>query len=525
MGVTDWTEKLKLRKFIRTLKIPPFPLLGRKVFNDPVHDHIDLHPLCVKIIDTPEFQRLRFIKQLGTSYFVYPGASHNRFEHSLGVCHLAGQLLRAIRQRQPELDITDVDVLCVEIAGLCHDLGHGPFSHFFDAFISIVSPDANWKHKDTSKRMFKYLVEQNQLTAEFEKYDLTAGDLTFIEEIIAGPHFKDVCVGRTKDKSFLYEIVANKRNGIDVDKWDYFARDCLMLGIRNNFDYTRFIHFARVLEVNDEYQICTRDKDSETLYDMCHKHQTLHRIAYSHKTSNIIQKMVTDAFVGANKHIEFVGENSKPVKMSEAINDMKAFSQMTDHVFNLIRNSTDPKLEKSRDILTNVLKRKLYKCVGQTQAKEKQMKKEEDKQQMIKEMFELMDSDEYEYSPLKRLGDHGIVLLFVDLDHGMNEKNPIENTMFYCKERPNEAFKIGREQESNFLPVLFKEQAIRVYSKADDQRSQKMVRDAFVCWCETHRYPTPKGVQAANRNIQQANEAEQEQHQQRSKIKQEQNMQ
>ncbi|WAR11801.1 SAMH1-like protein [Mya arenaria] len=203
------------------------------VFNDPVHDHIDLHPLCVKIIDTPEFQRLRFIKQLGTSYFVYPGASHNRFEHSLGVCHLAGQLLRAIRQRQPELDITDVDVLCVEIAGLCHDLGHGPFSHFFDAFISIVSPDANWK---------------NQLTAEFEKYDLTAGDLTFIEEIIAGPHFKDVCVGRTKDKSFLYEIVANKRNGIDVDKWDYFARDCLMLGIRNNFDYTRFIHFARVLE-------------------------------------------------------------------------------------------------------------------------------------------------------------------------------------------------------------------------------------------------------------------------------------
>lgn len=55
------------------------------MFNDPVHGHIEIHPLCVKIIDTPQFQRLRYIKQLGTCYFVFPGASHNRFEHSLGL--------------------------------------------------------------------------------------------------------------------------------------------------------------------------------------------------------------------------------------------------------------------------------------------------------------------------------------------------------------------------------------------------------------------------------------------------------
>ncbi|XP_052818005.1 deoxynucleoside triphosphate triphosphohydrolase SAMHD1-like [Mya arenaria] len=481
----------------------------RQVFNDPIHGHIELHPLCVKILDTPEFQRLRFIKQLGTCYFVYPGASHNRFENSLGVCHLAGKLLRVIRQRQPELDITDVDVLCVEIAGLCHDLGHGPFSHLFDvAFIPTVSPGTRWNHEDTSIKTFRYLVEENQLNTTFKKYDLTDVDITFIEEMIAGPqHYcEDIWAlkGRTEDKSFLYEIVANKRNGIDVDKWDYFARDCLMLGIRNNFDYTRFIHFARVVQVNGAYQICTRDKDSETLYDMFHIRQTLNRIAYSHKTSNIIQKMVTEAFVKANDHIKFVGEKGIEKKMSEAIHDMKAFSQMTDHVFNLILNSTDPNLKESRDILTNVLKRKLYKCVGQTQAKGEHMKKEvlymlyfiiqlEDKHVMIKEMRKLMDDDEYEISPLYDMSDHGIVLLFVDLDHGMNEKNPIENTMFYCKEKPNEAFHIRREQESNFLPSLFKEQAIRVYSKAVDQRSQNIVRQAFVRWCEENKYPTPKG--------------------------------
>uniref|UniRef100_A0AAX7SJQ5 HD/PDEase domain-containing protein n=1 Tax=Astatotilapia calliptera TaxID=8154 RepID=A0AAX7SJQ5_ASTCA len=102
------------------------------VFNDPIHGHIELHPLLVKIIDTPQFQRLRNIKQLGGGYFVFPGASHNRFEHSIGVGHLAGELAKTLKLKQPELDISERDVLCVQIAGLCHDLGHGPFSHLFD---------------------------------------------------------------------------------------------------------------------------------------------------------------------------------------------------------------------------------------------------------------------------------------------------------------------------------------------------------------------------------------------------------
>ena len=62
--------------------------LFHQVFNDPIHGHVELHPLLVKIIDTPQFQRLRNIKQLGGKYFVFPGASHNRFEHSIVKCNL-----------------------------------------------------------------------------------------------------------------------------------------------------------------------------------------------------------------------------------------------------------------------------------------------------------------------------------------------------------------------------------------------------------------------------------------------------
>ena len=66
--------------------------------------------------------------------------------------------------------------------------------------------------------------------------------------------------GRPVEKSFLYEIVANKKNGIDVDKWDYFARDCHHLGIRSNFDHLRFMAFARVIQIKERREICCRDK-------------------------------------------------------------------------------------------------------------------------------------------------------------------------------------------------------------------------------------------------------------------------
>ena len=129
---------------------------------------ISSHRLVYLQLCSAHFQRLRLIKQLGTSYRVWPGAAHNRFEHCLGppftrsihvvaarskispgVAHLACCMVKHLRNQQPGLGITDRDVECVQLAGLCHDLGHGPFSHVWDdRFIPAalyVTPDTSFQ--------------------------------------------------------------------------------------------------------------------------------------------------------------------------------------------------------------------------------------------------------------------------------------------------------------------------------------------------------------------------------------------
>uniref|UniRef100_A0AAR2JCF7 Deoxynucleoside triphosphate triphosphohydrolase SAMHD1 n=1 Tax=Pygocentrus nattereri TaxID=42514 RepID=A0AAR2JCF7_PYGNA len=469
-----------------------------KVFNDPIHGHIELHPLLVRIVDTPQFQRLRHIKQLGGTYLVFPGASHNRFEHSVGVGYLAGSLVQALNERQPELLISKQDILCVQIAGLCHDLGHGPFSHMFDGmFIPKVRPEMNWKHETASVQMFDHLVKVNNLEPVMEKYGLSLpGDLIFIKEQIAGPldniasgthHQMWPYKGRSEEKSFLYEIVANKRNGIDVDKWDYFARDCYHLGIQNNFDYHRFLKFARVCDVKGKKHICTRDKEVGDLYDMFHTRNCLHRRAYQHKVGNIIEVMITEALVKADPHIQIRGSSGKMYKMSEAIEDMEAYTKLTDHIFEQILYSSNPELSEAQAILQNIICRQLYKCVGQTTP---------ETQLNVSQVRDLEWSSEVANSKPHGtevdLQPEDFVVSVIYMDYGMKDKNPINSVHFYCKNDPNKAIKIRKNQVSKLLPERFAEQLIRVYCKKTDERSLEAAKKYFVQWCMNRNFSKPQ---------------------------------
>uniref|UniRef100_A0A3B3U3A5 Deoxynucleoside triphosphate triphosphohydrolase SAMHD1-like n=1 Tax=Poecilia latipinna TaxID=48699 RepID=A0A3B3U3A5_9TELE len=439
-----------------------------QVFNDPIHGSVELPPLLVKIIDTPQFQRLRNIKQLGGNSYVYPGANHTRFEHSIGVAYLAGELVKALRERQPELKITERDVLCVQIAGLCHDLGHGPFSHLYDGmFIPQMQPDVKqkWKVRNYFRFFFSnlhfclkcvLLVTVSMKIFRFSR--MLSKEPCLVELILLLlPALKWAFTGRGEDKSFLYDIVANKRNGIDVDKWDYFARDCHYLGMKNSFDYRRLILSARVCEWKGRNEICFRDKELFNLYDMFYTRFSLHRRAYQHKTGNIIERMITEAFVKANEYIQIKGSRGQTFNLLTAKDDMEAYTKLTDNVFEQILNDDNQNMREAKEILGKILKRNLYKCLGEFPSKRSE--------------------DEIKVSICGTKQDDFVVTS--KLDYGKKEKDPIEEVRFYRKSDPNKAITLTREEVSYLLPGNFEERLIRIYCKRTNDQTVENDRQYF----------------------------------------------
>ncbi|CAO2578003.1 Deoxynucleoside triphosphate triphosphohydrolase SAMHD1 [Lemmus lemmus] len=468
-----------------------------QVFNDPIHGHIEFHPLLVQIIDTPQFQRLRYIKQLGGGYYVFPGASHNRFEHSLGVGYLAGYVVRALAEKQPELQISERDILCVQIAGLCHDLGHGPFSHMFDGrFMPLAHPNRNWKHEQGSVEMFDHLVTSNNLKPIMRNYGLVPEeDILFIKEQIWGPDQKTPIKdslwpykGRPVEKSFLYEIVANKRNGIDVDKWDYFARDCHHLGIKNNFDYKRYVMFSRVCEVEDNKGGYKRKHEVGNLYDMFYTRNSLHRRAYQHKISNLIDIMIKEAFIKADPYVEIIGAGGKKYRISTAIDDMEAFTKLTDNIFLEILNSTDSRLSEAQSILRNIERRDLYKYLGETQPNGQHKIRKEEYEQLPQEIVNTKPNVHLE----AELKAEDFIVDVINMDYGMEDKNPIDHVRFYSKNNTRQAVRISKEQVSQLLPQKFAEQLIRVYCKKKDRKSLHAARQHFIQWCVEKNFTKPQ---------------------------------
>ena len=243
-------------------------LLGLQYFNDPVQGHLRIDPSCVEIIDTPQFQRLRDLKQLGCTYYVFPGACHNRFEHSLGVSYLAEDVVsRIFRTQKKDLEMEGRDVSLVRLAGLIHDIGHGPFSHVFEnEFLPNVGVQG-FHHEEMTESLLDYLVDDNNI-------DLNPSDLSTIKALV-----RSDIKSNLERKNFLKEIVANSRNSVDVDKFDYMERDCYHCGIKASCDFSRLRSFLKV--INDE--ICYRASEVSNVYDLFATRASLHKKVYTHR--------------------------------------------------------------------------------------------------------------------------------------------------------------------------------------------------------------------------------------------------
>lgn len=302
-----------------------------KNIHDAIHGYIQLSVFAAKIIDTNLFQRLRKLKQLGTCSYVFPNAVHNRFEHSIGTYYIANEQLAIIVSSTdpksidsylgniPELqhyylqmynnEIHPLDIyICelIKIAALCHDIGHGPFSHVFDdAFLPHVGKKDCYcsTHEERSGIILEMLIKND---TELSKM-IHQNEIKFMQDLI-NP--------KIEHTGFIYQIVSNSITGLDVDKFDYLARDIYTLNFQAKVDPIRLIKHIKIIDNNIVYP----EQSVDDIYNLFQTRYRLHKQVYCHTAVIAVQFIIVELLILLDDIL----------KISDSISDMNNFSLLTD---------------------------------------------------------------------------------------------------------------------------------------------------------------------------------------------------
>ncbi len=339
----------------------------------------------------------------------------------------------------------------------------------------------DWEHEDASCAMFDYMLENTEgLENAFEERNLGEDKRKLIKDLIKGQKPEDGTItqvvtvkGQELSKWFLFEIVANKVNEIDCDKFDYFARDCHNLGMKSNFDHLRYINNIRILPKveSNELHLCVRDKLAFNIYELFHTRWSLHHRAYQHKTTKAIEEMITDAFVLLEERYKF----------SEAIFNMEKYAKLSDSIFyEILRSSdTDENTKKAQKILRRIQRRKLYKLYHQFQPSQEL------------QIDGLKAAEEIASLSKGGVNPNEIFVNTVDIHFGQKEKDPVKSVIFYRK-NGEIADQISADDVSRMLPRNFSEQYVRVYGKNRFKKEKiAIVVDCFKEWREKHEDKLP----------------------------------
>ncbi|MCH7410308.1 HD domain-containing protein [Belliella sp. DSM 111904] len=233
-------------------------LKSRKILNDPVYGFITIpSELIFTIIDHPYFQRLRRIKQLGLTDFVYPGALHTRFHHAIGAMHLMSITLDNLRNKGNE--ISDEEYEAALIAILLHDIGHGPFSHALE--FSLLK---NIHHESLSLLVIDELNQQLH------------GQLDLALRIFKNQY----------DRKFFHQLVSSQ---LDIDRLDYLQRDCFFTGVsEGTIGADRIIKMMAIK--ND--QLVVEEKGLYSIENFLSARRLMYWQVYLHKTTVSAEKML-----------------------------------------------------------------------------------------------------------------------------------------------------------------------------------------------------------------------------------------
>jgi HD superfamily phosphohydrolase len=236
--------------------------VAERIYRDSVHNIIRVNTdsaegrLTVALIDTPEFQRLRRIRQLGLAYFAYQSAEHSRFTHSLGAFHLATRMIAKLRL---SYDISDDSQTAVRIAALLHDIGHGPFSHVIESILGF-------HHEEFT--IEAVLSDKTAVGKLLSGYSATLAD--DVASIIRGDYRHRA----------LSQLVSSQ---LDVDRMDYLLRDSLMTGAKYGvYDLEWIIKSIEISEEDDHLYVSA--PGIYAVEDYLQARYYMYRQVYFHRT-------------------------------------------------------------------------------------------------------------------------------------------------------------------------------------------------------------------------------------------------
>ena len=238
-----------------------------------MYGFIDLSKTEIKLIDTLAFRRLQGIKQLSHAYLVYPTAIHTRFEHALGVMHLADKMAQQFPFDDYQRDI-------IRLAGLLHDIGHGPFSHLFEDVMEAI----NGKRIDHDKISMMLIKEDSDISK-------ILGEKA--KKIIQLLNRDEISGFYEKKSALATDIVASS---LDADKMDYLRRDSYHIGVHyGQFDLPRILHTLTHTDDSSEQRICISSKGKDAIENYRLGRYLMHAQVYRHHTRLAGDKMFFQA--------------------------------------------------------------------------------------------------------------------------------------------------------------------------------------------------------------------------------------
>jgi len=292
---------------------------------DPIYGLLKLNDIEKDIVDTPEFQRLRRIKQLSSANLVYPAANHTRFEHSLGAMYMAGIIGTELKNKGY---IGEEEVQLLRIGGLLHDVGHGPFSHLFE---DIVSKKYGVNHEDITQRV----ITETSIAEALKKHGYDPSEIS------------ELARGMGNYKPFMKAIIAGP---LSSDLMDYIQRDSYYTGAL--FGRVNVYKIVDSMHVYDE-QLAI-EKDAVSAFEgMTIARYEMFKEVYFHKTARAADSMLREAIEIADSVLGF-GDPK----------DLASYLQLTDdYLIQKILMSQQSEVEPAKELVRDYLSRRLVKLV------------------------------------------------------------------------------------------------------------------------------------------------------------------